>query len=449
MPTAPSRFRALLAQPATWHYASLVAGFALLVALQGSQWFFYDEWAFIDGTSLLDPHGGHGGHWSSAPIAIYQVLLALFGLHSYLPYAIAMLLMHLLATHLIWRIALKVGAAPWIATTAAAVFVVFGTGAENLLWAFQLGYIGALAVGLGAFLLALSPAISWRRVAVVTAISVFSLTWSGTAIPLVVATFAVILVRNGWRKAIPVAAVTGTVYLAWYVAYALPAVGGVDPGPLSIEKVLVEMPQFIGVLLILGFGDILPIPGVGFALLLGVAAWIVVLLVRKVRLPGAAPAFILLGAAAMFALMTAYSRAHMSVASGRASRYVYLIVLLLLPLLTLALTRAQARLARGRRIGVVAACVALLILGVYQVGLLVAAADRQSVTEQQTRRLMSAALTLYLEGAPDVHLQAWPDPIWAPDIQMHELVELYEHGMIDIGGFTPEDEDLARFYLAR
>lgn len=449
MPTAPSRLRLLATRPATWHYASLVAGFVFLVVLHTTQWFSYDEWAFIDGAELLEPHGGKGGHWSTTPILIYQGLMAVFGLHTYLPYAIAMVLTHLAATHLIWRVALRVGAAPWIATTASAVFVVFGTGSENILWAFQTGFIGAVAVGLGALLVALSPHLSWRRLLLVVLLELFSLTWSGTAIPLVAATSVIVLLRHGWRKAIPVAVVPGAVYLAWYVVYALAGVGGVDQGELGPYKLFVAMPQFVGVLLVFGFGDVFPVPGVGFLLLLGIAAWIVVLLVRRVRLPGAAPAFVLMGAAAMFAFMTAYSRAIYSVPSGRASRYVYLVTLLLLPLLTLALTRASARVFRGRPLGTTVAAGALVLLGVYQVFLLLQAAVYQSSHELQTQRLFSAALTLYLEDAPDVHLDAWPDPIWAPDIQMSELVELYDEGMIDVGAFGDEDLEQAKFYLAR
>jgi hypothetical protein len=449
LPTAPSELRAILTRPATWHYVSLVAGFAFIVVLQTTQWFTYDEWAFIDGTSLLEAHGGKGGHWSTTPILIYQGLMGVFGLHSYLPYAVVVTITHLVATHLVWRIALRVGASPWIATTAAAVFVVFGTGSENILWAFQTGFIGAVVCGLSAFLLAMSPTMSWRRFAIVLAVSLFSLTWSGTSIPLVVATATILFVRHGWRKAAVLAAVTGAVYLAWYLTFALTATGGVDQGPLGLEKIFVRMPEFIGVLLFFGFGDIFPVPGFGFALLLGVAAWIVVLVVRKTRLPGAAPAFVLLGAAAFFAFMSAYSRAWYSVPSGRSSRYVYLITLLLLPLLTLALSRATARLFGTRRVGIAAVQVTLVALGVYQGALLVQAAAVQSDNELRTQRLMSAALTLYLDDAPNVHLDAWPDPIWAPDIQMFELVELYDEGALDIVDFTPEDEELSRFYLAR
>ena len=389
------------------------------------------------------------GHWSTAPISIYQVLLSIFGLHTYLPYMVVLVIVHLVATHLIWRIALRVGTNPWIVTAAVAGFAVFGTGAENLLWAFQIGFIGALAVGLGAFLLALStrPSLGVGSLAIV-ALVLFSLIWSGTAIPLVVATAALIFVRHGWRKALTVAVVAGGIYLAWYFAFAEQAVGGVDPGQMGFAK-LAAMVKFIGVMLFFGFGDVFPAPGLGFAILLGIVAWIVVMLARRVRLPGAAPTFVLLGAAALFAFMTAYSRAVMSAPSGRSSRYIYLVTLLLIPLLTLALTRAVERLAPGRRSGTIVAVSALLALTGYQVFLLVTAAAAQSERELPTERLFSAALDLYREGAPDVHLDSWPDPIWAPDIRMYELVDIYDAGWIDIGPYTTEDEELAKFYLAR
>ena len=43
---------------------------------------------------------------------------------------------------------------PWLATVAAVVFVFFGAGAENILVAFQITFVGSLVFGLTQLLLA-------------------------------------------------------------------------------------------------------------------------------------------------------------------------------------------------------------------------------------------------------------------------------------------------------
>jgi len=440
LPTAPSEHRGLVAlasTPAVWHGLTVLAAGVLIFALQTGQWFFFDEWAFLEpgGVGLFD---AHVGHWSTTPTLIYDGLIATFGLHSYLPFAALVTALHLIAGHLIWRICIATGVDAWIATAATMVFLFLGTGAENILWAFQIGFVGAVALGLWAFLLALKPTTGPARYLAILAISVFSLTWSGTAIPLVVATASLLLARWGWRRALVYVVVTAGVYLAWWLQFAVNA--GPDTGGLSVWKLFVAMPAFLGVMLVLGFGDVFPIPGLGIVLLLAVGAWLISLWVRRRRIPKALPAVLLLAAAALFAFMTAYSRAALSVGSGRSSRYVYLIVLLMLPVLALAVTHLTKN-RRGLRIGAIAL---LVLLAGYQTYILVRAAQNQSEVEIGSQRVLSAALDLYLDGEPGIDLARQPDPRWAPDITMEGLVELYEHGLITIVPVTDADLEQAR-----
>lgn len=443
MPTAPSSATAAdaalryLRSPSAWHYLSLVVGLVTILILQRDQWFFFDEWAFllVNGPDLW---AAHVGHWSTAPTLIYDGLRAVFGLRSYLPFALLVTLLHLAAAHLAWRIAIRSGANPWLATTGVLVFIFLGTGAENILWAFQIGYIGALVLGLLAFYLTLSEQLSTRRFVSIVVISTFSITWSGTSIPLVVATAAALWWRHGWRRAMILAGTTAAIYLAWYALFGLGT--GPDTGGFGLYKLGVAMPQFIGVMLILGFGDVFPIPGLGFAVLLALAVWLVITIRKKVRLPVALPAIILIGATAIFILMTAYSRATLSVGSGRSSRYVYLVLLLLLPALTVALTNVL----RERPRAILIASLLLTSLAGYQSFVLSQASSGQAETEQGSKRLLSAALELYLADAPGLRLDAVPDPRWAPDVTMQGLIDLYESGYFPAGEYTKADLRQAR-----
>ena len=424
----------LLRSPRVWHYASLVIGLLVITSLQLSQWFYFDEWSFIelDGPGLFEPHVGH---WSTSPLLVYRALGALVGEHSYLPYALLVTIIHLAIAHLAWRLTLRSGAAPWIATAAVAVLIFLGTGAENILWAFQIGYLGATALGLLALWLATAERLSWPRLAVVTAIAIVSLSWSGTAIPLVVATAIVLLHRHGWRRTLVFVLSAGAVYLAWYALFAIGSPSNPDTGGLSLHKLFVEMPTFLGILLVLGFGDVFPLIGLGAVLALAATVWGIVLIARR-RLPATAlPAVALAVAALVFALLSAYSRAGFSVGAALSSRYAYTVFLLLLPLLALALTTLAQRHRWGLRIAVVA----VLLLAGYQAAVLVVAADEQSALETESHRRISAALSLYVEYGDSINPETRPDWQRAPDLSMGDLGALYDAGRIDIGEFSEAD----------
>jgi hypothetical protein len=436
LPTAPSRVRRLLASPVAWHAASLVAGLMIILWLHRDQWFFFDEFAFLlpDGPGVWDPHVGH---WSLMPTLFYDTYSAVFGIDSYGPWAITITVLHLGVAHLVWRTCLRAGVAPAIATAATAVLIVLGSGGENILWGFQIGYVGGIAFGMLAFLLAWDPTRSTPRFVAAVGVSVFSLTWSGTSIPLVVATAAIVWWSQGWRRALVAAVVPAAVYLTWYALFA--AGTGPDTGGLGAQKLFVEMPLFLGVLVVLGFGAVFPLTVPGVLVVIAVVIWLVPTLRRRDLRVAAAVPLILAGGAVVFALLTAYSRASLSVGSGRAGRYVYLVVVLVLPLLAYALTRLVARFPRR---GLPVAVAALVALAGYQGVILGFEAARQAQIEQQTHRLLSAALAVAASDPASIVPGSRPDPEWAPDLTTAQLLELERSGRISVGEYTPADEAL-------
>ena len=423
-----------LSSPSLWHYASLVAGLAIILALQRSQWFFFDEWAFLKlkGPGLLEPHVGH---WSTSPMLVFEGLRGVVGLHSYFPYAVIITLIHLAIVHLVWRITLRSGASGWIATTATTVFVFLGAGAENILWAFQIGFLGAIALGLLAFWLATADVVSTRRFVAIVLVTVFSLTWAGTALPLVFATAVVLFRRKEWRRMAVLLGTTGGIYLTWYLLFALGSPSNPDTGGFSPHKLFVEMPVFLGVMAILGFGKVFPVIGLGAALLAATGVWLFRLFRRRNYAGDFDPALALGAAVIVFAGLTAFSRADFSVGAGRSSRYIYTLVALLLPLLSVALSRAAKRWRRGALV----ASAALVALACYQGAALVQAAHQQSVTEQDSRGQLSAALSLYVNDPGELKARAQPEGAWAPDMTMADLIDLYRAGWIDIGPYTSDE----------
>src|SRR5207302_10981600 len=101
------------------------------------------------------------------------------------PYLVVLLLLHLGTAYLLWRVMLRSGADGWVATAFAGVFLLLGAGYENLIWAFQIGFITSTLCG-AALLILTDPGrrVGAREFAVWLG-AIFGLMSSGTGIPLV------------------------------------------------------------------------------------------------------------------------------------------------------------------------------------------------------------------------------------------------------------------------
>jgi hypothetical protein len=106
------------------------------------------------------------------------------------------------------------GVRPWIATAAAAVFVLFGPGAQNILWAFQIGFTGALVLGLTTILLADHDRLDWRDGLGVLA-AVLAVMSTGAGIATTVAAGVAVLLRRGWRTALLYVGPPAATYGLW------------------------------------------------------------------------------------------------------------------------------------------------------------------------------------------------------------------------------------------
>ena len=96
--------------------------------------------------------------------------------------------------------------------------------------------------------------------------------------------------RDGVRRAVSYAGITAAVYLAWYVSFALGSDSNPDTGGFGLTKIFVKIPEFIGVMLILDFQRVFPVPGMGFLVLLALFVWLIRLRVTRNSTPGFSPA---------------------------------------------------------------------------------------------------------------------------------------------------------------
>jgi hypothetical protein len=181
------------------------------VTFSGDDWTFITQRRGFSAGVFLRPHGEH---LSALPVAAYKLLLAIFGASSYAPFMALLLLLHAVTCLLLYAVARRhVG--PWAALAPAAILAVLGPAWQDLLWAFQIGYLGSVAAGMG-MVLCLERR---SRAADLAAAGLLSVSLLCSSIGLAVVVLGVVIlafekrgaIRRGWVIAVPVA-----LYLVWY-----------------------------------------------------------------------------------------------------------------------------------------------------------------------------------------------------------------------------------------
>ena len=183
---------------------------------------------------LFRPHART--HWSTLPIIWYRLVFRLVGIRSYLPYQAAVVVLHLAIVVLLRAVMRRAGVGPWMATVAAAPFILFGPGSQNILWAFQVGFTGSIALGLVQLLLGSHEGDIDRRDYLGIGAGVLGLMCSGVGVTMAVAVGAALLLLRGWKVAalhtVPLAVVYGVWALIEHPAtttagYGYPTIGDV------------------------------------------------------------------------------------------------------------------------------------------------------------------------------------------------------------------------------
>jgi len=211
---------------------------AAILLLSRSYTFYFDEWDFIQSapdwswTSYLQPHNEHP---VMLPRLIYAALLSTFGLRTYVPYMLVLMALHATAAVLLFELVRR-RAGDLVGMACAAVLLVLGAGWENLLWAFQIAFVGTVACGLG-MLLALEGAPTSRRIAVAVVLLAASLMFSGIGL-----FFGVVAAVRLWldpprRRDLLWFAPVGIAVAVWYLAFGhsgAPTVPAPSPGNLFL-----------------------------------------------------------------------------------------------------------------------------------------------------------------------------------------------------------------------
>jgi hypothetical protein len=308
----------------------VVVALPLLLWFGRDQWFFLDEWAALTRDGLLRPgyFDGHNGHWVTLVRLEYRLNFELWGLRTYLPYQLPVVLAHLGSAVLLREVIRRCGARGWIATAAALAFVFLGSGRENITWGWQLSMTGSLACGLAMFLLADGPRALTRRDWLALGLGILGLMTSSLFVALVVGIGVTTVLRRGVRIAAFYVLPLAAIHAAWYLRYGS---DGAVPLRLTGRTLWFAGRMFWAIF------DALAQGGVGAVLAVLAAVGLASASHRAWRSGAWAEVALPAGLAAgwlTFAVLTGLTRAEtlLTADSYGASRYVHLGAALLLPL---------------------------------------------------------------------------------------------------------------------
>jgi len=418
------------------HLATLAAAFLLLLRLNQGQWFLRDEWAFLvdrggpDDPGIFEPHNEH---WTTIPILVYRALFAVFGVRTYVPYVVVLIVVHLVAAHLLWRVMRRAGADAWVATAAVPILLVFGPGADNLVSAFQITFVGSVAFGLGHVLLADHTGGFGRRDVLGWGLALGGLMCSGIGIPMTAAAGLTALGRRGVVGFLQTAGPPTLVFALWLVT----AGGRILESGGADELTVALLGGYVWTGVRTTVEAVAGPPAAALLLTAATGGGIVLLLVRR-RVP--VPALACAAGVVGLFLLTGFGRAEAGSAPVPSPRYAYVAAALLLPLFAVALSEI-GRLAPALWLvpclaAVVAAGAVLVELG--------RRAEAQAERDGFAREvILAASRPEHLEGPL---LTDTPDPRDAPNLQLDELLALRDAGDLPPAP-PPSDEALLQVAL--
>jgi hypothetical protein len=299
-----------------WVSAITVVACAAILWLSRSYTFYFDEWTFIlpadtSWTVLLQPHNEHPVMLTRL---IYSALLGAVGMRTYLPYMGVLLLLHASSVLLLFELVCR-RAGELVAVAAAVLLLVLGAAWENLLWAFQIAFVGSVAFGLGALLaIDARPDRMWLAMLLLFG----SLMFSGIGLFFWIAAAVWLALTPARRRDLAWLAPVAIAFAAWYLAYGHT---GAPPKPLSLAGNIALLPLYVlwglgaAIAGLVGEGGWIGLP----LLVLGIAA---VGLAWRRRRPDAFAIGIAVALVAFYAV-TGLTRAQLGYQQSGAGRYVY------------------------------------------------------------------------------------------------------------------------------
>jgi len=299
--------------------AMAVAAGAGILWLARAYTFYFDEWDFIlsapdsSWSWYLQPHNEHP---SVIFKLLYSALLNTVGMRSYWPYMLVLMAVHLASALLLFELVRR-RAGDLIGIACAAALLVLGAGWENLLWAFQIGFVGSVACGLG-MLLALQAPPTTRRLFAAAVLLAASLMFSSIGLFFGVVAAGALALTPGRRRDLAWFVPVGLALAAWYVSFGR---SGAITIPPPVATNLLVLPAYIAWGLAGSAGGIVGVSGLAAVAVLILALGAVAFAWWHSR-PDALALGVTAGLLAFY-LVTGINRAQLGYDQSASGRYVY------------------------------------------------------------------------------------------------------------------------------
>jgi membrane protein CcdC involved in cytochrome C biogenesis len=323
--TAAAKDRLKQNAPVVLLGVALLIAAAVLLTYAAGLTYFQDTWEFLmnrrglTADAFLQPHNEH---IVLIPVAIEQLLIRVFGMTSTTPEFIV-LTAFLLATAALVFVYVRRRVGPWPALMAAVLLLFLGPAWQDLLWPFQIGFVGSILFGV-AMLLALDRGDRRSDIAACVFLAI-SIGFSSLGLPFAVGAIVDVFQRRRSRglRRVYVAAVPLLFYAAWYLGW-----GHDAESHLSLHNVLVS-PRYMVEGISASLGSLLALATIANEAV-GRSQWALPLLVvlvalfvyRQVRKPGISPRLWPVAAsAAAFWLLAGFN--YIPGREAYSSRYLY------------------------------------------------------------------------------------------------------------------------------
>jgi hypothetical protein len=326
---------------ALWtHIASLLVGLGVIFFLDRNRWFLWDEWYFF---TTLHPWFLAGDwkdflfapyvtHWVTIPNLLWEAAYRIGGTHHYWVYLVAPLSAHAGVVALVRVIMRRLGVGAWLATILSVPVLLTGVGAGNLVFGWQIAFTGAVFFGLGQLVITDHEGpIDWRDFAGL-GLGLLGLMFSAVSLPMVAMVGINLVIRSRPRAAALAVLPLAAVFLTWY------ALIGHRGTPIQPVFQLAALPQFVWTGVSATLDGLTGIAGAAAVIVFATVYLAIGLNLTPLR-PGYSTPWAMAAGAILFFFEAGYGRIGAGVGYATGSRYLYIGLVCLLPLIAMVIAR--------------------------------------------------------------------------------------------------------------
>lgn len=249
-----------------------LVGSAWILYLDRNLTFFFDEWDIINVPtwSLARIMAPHNVHIAIMLRAVYIALLNINGIRSYIPYIVVLLTLHGASAFMIFAI-LRNAAGSYAGLIGCATLLIYGPGAQNLVWAFQIGWVASILFGLLSWWLLTNHDSGKTLLIMASVFLVIAVLFSTIGIFMLIGIAIHMVAAGKWKmgKSVFPALI---IYLTWLLIYGKPAANDLHFHIINVAQFVYDAFDF-SIKNVLGLSSIRsPAVGIGFiGVLIGTA----------------------------------------------------------------------------------------------------------------------------------------------------------------------------------